>query len=110
MHITDNNTIFGTTIYELPETKVPIIADMTSSLLSRKIDVSKYGMIYAGFQKNIAPAGTTVVIMRDDLYGKLEENLPSMYSYKALIDAESLYNTPSTFNIYVSNLVLKWLK
>jgi len=110
VHITDNNTLFGSTLFQLPETDVPIIADMTSSLLSREIDVSKYGMIYAGFQKNIAPAGTAVVIIRDDLYEKLEEKLPAMYSYKTLVDIDSLYNTPSTFNVYFSNLVLKWIK
>ena len=110
LHLTDNNTIFGTTLFQLPETQVPIIADMTSSLLSREIEVEKYGIIYAGFQKNIAPAGTAVVIMREDIYEQLEEKLPAMYSYKTLVDIYSLYNTPSTLNVYVSNLVLKWVQ
>jgi phosphoserine aminotransferase len=71
IHITDNNTLFGTTIYDVPQVEVPIIADMTSSILSRKIEVSKYALIYAGFQKNIGPSGTALVIIRDDLYDKL---------------------------------------
>jgi phosphoserine aminotransferase len=111
LHITDNNTIYGTTIFDVPDVNVPIIADMTSSLLSRKINVSDYAMIYAGFQKNLGPSGTALVLMNDELYNKLpEKKIPNMYSYKKLIDADSGYNTPSTFNIYVANEVLKWVK
>lgn len=110
LHITDNNTLYGSTLFEAPETSVPIIADMTSSLLSRNIDVTRYSMIYAGFQKNIAPAGTAVIIMNKELYSSLVDDLPAMYSYKNLIDKESLYNTPSTLNVYMANLVLKWVQ
>jgi phosphoserine aminotransferase len=110
VHITDNNTICGTKTYDIFETSVPIIADMTSSILTAKIDVSKYAMIYASFQKNLGAAGTAVIIIRDDFLQTAAENIPDLYSYKALLKEDSIYNTPATFNIYTAYLVLKWVK
>ena len=111
LHITSNNTIFGTEFHTFPETgDVPLIADMSSDIACRKIDVSKFGLIYAGAQKNMGPAGVTVVIIRQDLLEKSPDNIPTMTSYKIIGGKDSLYNTPPTFNVYIVKLVLEWMK
>ena len=109
-HITGNNTIYGTRLSELPDTNAPIVADMSSCILSERVDVSKYGMIYAGAQKNMGPAGLTVVIMREDLIGKAPDSVPVMLNYKTHADSDSMYNTPPTYSIYICKLVLEWLR
>jgi phosphoserine aminotransferase len=109
-HCTSNNTIYGTEMFSLPETKVPVVCDMSSDIMSRVIDVSKYDLIYAGAQKNIGPAGATVVIVKDEILGKTTNKIPSMLDYKQHIDGGSMYNTPPVFSIYVAMLNLRWLK
>jgi phosphoserine aminotransferase len=104
LHITTNNTIYGTKINELPKTDVPIVADMSSNIMSEKINVSDYGLIYAGAQKNIGPAGVTIVIIREDLIG-LVEGLPTMLDYKTHVKKGSMHNTPPTYGIYMAKLV-----
>ena len=111
MHFTPNETIAGVEFPYLPETgDVPIVADMSSTILSRQIDVSKYGLIYAGAQKNIGPAGLTVVIVRDDLIGNSIDGTPAMFDYKTHADNDSMYNTPATYSWYLAGLVFDWLK
>ncbi len=110
VHFCPNETIDGIEINELPVTELPIVADMSSTILSRRIDVSKYGVIYAGAQKNIGPAGLTIVIVRDDLLEQGMATLPSVLSYKTLAEKESMFNTPPTFAWYLAGLVFKWLK
>ncbi|MGF1690675.1 3-phosphoserine/phosphohydroxythreonine transaminase [Photobacterium kagoshimensis] len=110
VHFCPNETIDGIEIRDLPETDKPIVADMSSTILSREIDVSKYGVIYAGAQKNIGPAGLTLVIVRDDLLGKAKGILPSILDYSVLVDKESMFNTPPTFAWYLAGEVFKWLK
>jgi phosphoserine aminotransferase len=110
VHMTANNTIFGTEWSYVPETTgAPLIADASSNIFSRPIDVSKFGMIYAGAQKNLGPSGVTVVIVREDLLARSSESLPVMLNYKTMADNASLYNTPPAFGIYILGLVLKWL-
>ncbi len=109
-HVTSNNTIYGTEMFALPQTKVPVVCDMSSDIMSRVIDVSKYDLIYAGAQKNIGPAGLTVVIVKDEILGKTGRSIPSMLDYKVHIEGESMYNTPPVFAIYVAMLNLNWLK
>lgn len=110
VHITYNNTIYGTEFHSVPDVNDQIlVADMTSCILSEPIDVSDFGVIYAGAQKNIGPAGLTVVIIREDLIG-LVPNLPSMLDYAVHVKNESMYNTPPTFAIYMAGLVLQWLE
>jgi phosphoserine aminotransferase len=109
-HYTSNNTIYGTELFELPVTKVPVVCDMSSDIMSREIDVTKYDLIYAGAQKNIGPAGLTVVIVKDEILGKTGRSIPSMLDYKSHIDAGSMYNTPPVFSIYTAMLNLRWLK
>ncbi|MDQ3072539.1 MAG: 3-phosphoserine/phosphohydroxythreonine transaminase [Bacteroidota bacterium] len=109
-HITTNNTIFGTQLQEIPESPVPIIADMSSDIFSRPVQMEKYGLIYAGAQKNMGPAGTTLVIVRKDLLGKVDRKIPTMLNYSTHIEKESMFNTPPVFAIYLSMLTLKWLK
>jgi len=109
-HCTSNNTIFGTQMKAFPEVGVPTICDMSSDIFSRKIDVSKFDMIYAGAQKNMGPAGTTLVIIKDELLGKSGRAIPSMLDYQTHIAKDSMYNTPPVFAIYVSMLTLEWLK
>ncbi len=110
VHITTNNTIEGTVYTDLPETgKVPLVADMSSNILSAPYDVRKFGVIYAGAQKNIGPAGLTVVIIRDDLINR-SDTISAMLDYKIQADNHSLYNTPPTFSIYLAKLVLEWLQ
>ncbi|MFV0574311.1 MAG: 3-phosphoserine/phosphohydroxythreonine transaminase [Vibrio sp.] len=110
VHFCPNETIDGIEINDLPETDLPIVADMSSTILSREIDVSKYGVIYAGAQKNIGPAGLCIVIVRDDLLDLACDVLPSILNYKVLFEKESMFNTPPTFAWYLSGLVFKWLK
>ena len=110
-HITTNNTIYGTRYTELPNTgDVPLVADMSSNILSQVYDVTKFGLIYAGAQKNIGPAGLTIVIIREDLIGNALDITPTMLNYKTHSDNNSLYNTPPTYSIYVAKLVFEWLK
>ncbi|KKD00793.1 3-phosphoserine/phosphohydroxythreonine transaminase [Photobacterium halotolerans] len=110
VHFCPNETIDGIEIRDLPQTDKPIVADMSSTILSRKIDVSQYGVIYAGAQKNIGPAGLTIVIVRDDLLGLAKDILPSILDYKVLAEKESMFNTPPTFAWYLAGEVFKWLK
>lgn len=111
VHFTPNETIGGVEFPYLPETgDVPLVADMSSTILSRPMDVSKYGVIYAGAQKNIGPAGLTVVIVRDDLIGETIAGTPSMFSYQTHVDTDSMYNTPPTYAWYLAGLVFEWLK
>ncbi len=111
VHYTPNETIGGVEIFWTPEVgDVPLVADMSSTILSRPIDVSKYGVIYAGAQKNIGPAGLTIVIVREDLMGETVAGTPTMFDYKIHADNESMYNTPATFAMYTAGLVFKWLK
>jgi phosphoserine aminotransferase len=111
LHITSNNTIFGTQWANYPETgSVPLIADMSSDIGSRPFDIGKFGLIYAGAQKNMGPSGVTFVIIREDLMEKSPDNIPTMTSYKIIGGKDSLYNTPPTFGIYILKLVLQWVK
>ncbi len=110
VHMTYNNTIFGTRYTELPETSATLVTDMSSNILSEVIDVKKFGLIYAGAQKNIAPAGLTIVIVRKDLLGKAMDICPTMLNYAVQAKNNSLYNTPPCFPIYIAMLVFKWLK
>ncbi|GAL04825.1 phosphoserine aminotransferase [Photobacterium aphoticum] len=110
VHFCPNETIDGIEIRDLPVTDKPIVADLSSTILSREIDVSKYGVIYAGAQKNIGPAGLTIVIVRDDLLGKAQTVLPSILDYSVQVDKESMFNTPPTFAWYLAGEVFKWLK
>jgi phosphoserine aminotransferase len=111
VHYTSNETIGGVEIFWTPQTgKVPLVADMSSHILSRPIDVSKYGLIYFGAQKNVGPAGLTIVIVRDDLIGQSLEGTPVMFDYQTQADSDSMYNTPPTYAIYIAGLVFKLLK
>ena len=110
VHICFNNTIFGTKWDYIPETTAPLVADMSSCILSEPFDVTKFGMIYAGAQKNMAPAGLTVVIIRDDLLGNASPICPTMLDYKVMADNGSMYNTPPCWCIYVAGLVAKWVE
>ena len=106
-----NNTIFGTEWHYDPETgNVPMVADMSSNILSKPVDVSKYGMIYAGAQKNMGPAGVAVCIVREDLLGHYRENMPVLLDYKLMADKNSMYNTPPTYAIYMVKLVAEWVE
>ncbi len=110
-YICDNNTIYGTEWKYVPETgNTPLVSDMSSNILSKPIDVSKYGVIYAGAQKNMGPAGVTVVIVREDLLGNYKENSPVLLDYKLMADKDSMYNTPATYGIYILKLVLEWIR
>jgi phosphoserine aminotransferase len=110
LHYTPNETIGGLEFFWTPESKVPLVADMSSTILSRPIDVNKFGLIYAGAQKNIGPAGLTIVIVRKDLLGKASSITPTMMDYKTAADNDSMYNTPPTLAWYLAGLVFKWLK
>ena len=111
VHFTSNNTIYGTEWKSEPGTgNVPLVCDASSDILSKKIDVSKYGIIYAGAQKNMGPSGVTTVIIRKDLAERSQDTLPSMLSYKIHVDNKSLFNTPNTFGVYIINLVAKWIR
>ena len=111
VHYTPNETIGGVEIFWTPQTgDVPLVADMSSTILSRSVDVSKFGVIYAGAQKNIGPAGLTIVIVREDVLGQTLAGTPTMFDYKTHADNESMYNTPPTYGIYMAGLIFKWLK
>ena len=110
LHITTNNTIYGTEIKHDIDCPVPLIADMSSDILSRRVDVSKYELIYGGAQKNAGPAGVAFAIIRKDSLGKVSRYIPTMLDYRTHLDKESMFNTPPVFSIYVMNETLKWLK
>lgn len=111
LHITSNNTIFGSQYHTFPDTgSTPLVADMSSDILSRPIDVSKFGLIYAGAQKNLGPAGVTLVIIRDELARRVHRTVPAIWRYSTHADEKSLYNTPPVSAIYLTKLVLKWVK
>ena len=110
LHYTSNNTICGTQFHQIPETNIPVICDMSSDIFSKPIDVSKYDMIYAGAQKNMGPAGTTLFIVKDSALGQSGRNIPSMLDLQKHIDKDSMYNTPPVFAVYTSMLTLEWLK
>ncbi|MGB5646027.1 MAG: 3-phosphoserine/phosphohydroxythreonine transaminase [Muriicola sp.] len=110
LHLTSNNTIFGTQIKSFPTTKVPVVCDMSSDIFSRQLDFSKFDLIYAGAQKNMGPAGTTLIIVKEDLLGKVTRKIPSILDYQVHIAKESMFNTPAVFPVYVCMLTLQWLK
>jgi phosphoserine aminotransferase len=110
LHLTSNNTIFGTQIKHFPVVDCPLICDMSSDIFSRQLDFSMFDMIYAGAQKNMGPAGTTLVIIKEDILGKVSRQIPSMMDYKTHISKSSMFNTPAVFSVYVSMLTLRWLK
>lgn len=110
-YIATNNTIYGTVYAEIPQTKnIPLVADMSSNILSEPIDVKKFGLIFAGAQKNIGPAGLTIVIIREDLVGKAPENIPTLLNYKTQVENASMANTPPCYAIYIAGLVFEWIK
>lgn len=109
-HVTSNNTIYGTQMKRFPKVNAPLICDMSSDILSRQLDFSQFDLIYAGVQKNIGPAGSTLVLIKEDLLGKVDRPIPTMMDYKVHISKDSLFNTPSVYSIYVSMLNLRWLK
>ena len=110
-HICLNNTIYGTKFTKLPETgEVPLIADLSSCILSEPLDVSKFGLIYAGAQKNMGPAGLTVVIVREDLVGYARDITPTMFNYQTHVENQSMYNTPPCYSIYICKLILEWIE
>ena len=109
-HVTTNNTIYGTELREDIDCPVPLVADMSSDILSRRVDVSKYALIYGGAQKNAGPAGVAFVIVRKDSLGKVSRHIPTMLDYRVHIDKGSMFNTPPVFSIFVMNETLKWLK
>lgn len=111
VHYCPNETVDGIEMFDIPETNgVPLVADMSSTILSRNIDVSKFGLIYAGAQKNIGPSGLTIVIIREDLLGTNKEQTPCIMNYKLIADNDSMYNTPPTYGWYLAGLVFEWLK
>lgn len=110
LHLTSNNTIFGTQIKEFPKTDCPLVCDMSSDIFSRQLDFSQFDLIYAGAQKNMGPAGTTLVVVKDDILGKVSRKIPSMLDYKTHIGKDSMFNTPPVFPVYVSMLTMQWLK
>ena len=109
-HCTSNNTIFGTQMQSFPEVQVPLVCDMSSDIFSRVLDFSKFDLIYAGAQKNMGPAGTTLVVVKEDILSKVSRQIPSMLDYKVHIGKDSMFNTPAVFPVYVSMLTLEWLK
>jgi phosphoserine aminotransferase len=110
LHLTSNNTIYGTQMHSFPESSVPVVCDMSSDIFSRKMDFSKFDLIYAGAQKNIGAAGATVMVVKEDILGKTGRKMFSMLDYAVHIKGESMYNTPPVFSVYVCMLTLKWLK
>jgi len=110
LHITNNNTIYGTQIHSYPDTNIPFIGDMSSEIFSRPVDATKYDLIYAGAQKNMGPAGTTLVIVKEEILGKIERDIPTMLDYRTHIKKDSSFNTPPVLPIYVSMLTLDWVK
>jgi len=110
LHYTSNNTIYGTQFKSYPETDNILVCDMSSDIFSKKIDVNKFGLIYAGAQKNMGPAGTTLIIVKNEILGKNGRDIPTMLDYQKHIEKESMFNTPPVFSVYVSMLTLEWLK
>ncbi len=110
LHLTSNNTIFGTQIKKFPTGDTPLVCDMSSDIFSRQLNFSQFDLIYAGAQKNMGPAGATLVIVKEDILGKVSRQIPSMLDYKVHIGKDSMFNTPSVFAVYVSMLTLQWLK
>jgi phosphoserine aminotransferase len=110
IHVTSNNTIYGTQIKEFPKTNDLLVCDMSSDIFSRELDFSKFDLIYAGAQKNMGPAGTTLVVVKDEILGKTGRTIPAMLDYQVHISKDSMFNTPAVFPIYVSMLTLQWLK
>ena len=110
LHVTTNNTIFGTQLKDIPVTDAPLVADMSSDIFSRELDFSKFSIIYAGAQKNMGPAGTTLVVVKEDILGKVTRQIPNILSYEQHISKGSMYNTPPVFAVYTSLLTLRWLK
>ncbi len=110
LHLTSNNTIYGTQLHQLPATEVPIVCDMSSDIFSRPIDSNKYGLIYCGAQKNMGPAGTTLVIVNKNMLGKVKREIPTMLNYETHIKKNSSFNTPPVYAIYVSMLTMQWVK
>lgn len=109
-HCTSNNTIFGTQIKDFPSVEIPLVCDMSSDIFSRQLNFSKFDLIYAGAQKNMGPAGTTLVIVKEEILGKVTRKIPSMLDYAVHISKDSMYNTPAVYAVYVSLLTLKWLE
>ena len=109
-HCTSNNTIFGTQMKTFPNSPIPMVCDMSSDIFSRTLDFSKFDLIYAGAQKNMGPAGTTLVVIKEDILGKVSRKIPSMMDYKKHIASGSMFNTPPVFAVYTSMLTLEWLK
>ncbi len=109
-HITSNNTIYGTQLQKFPSVSVPLVCDMSSDIFSREIDANLFDLIYAGAQKNMGPAGATLIIVKNDILGKVNRKIPSMLDYKVHIEGGSMYNTPPVFALYVSMLTLRWVK
>ena len=109
-HCTSNNTIFGTQIKSFPDCEIPMVCDMSSDIFSRQLDFSKFDIIYAGAQKNMGPAGTTLVVIKEDVLGKVSRKIPSMMDYKVHLSKSSMFNTPPVFAVYTSMLTLEWLK
>ncbi|MDT8346322.1 MAG: 3-phosphoserine/phosphohydroxythreonine transaminase [Flavobacteriaceae bacterium] len=109
-HCTSNNTIYGTQMQSFPATNISLICDMSSDIFSRQLDFSKFDLIYAGAQKNMGPAGTTLVVVKEEILGKVSRAIPSMLDYKTHISKDSMFNTPAVFPVYVSMLTLEWLK
>ena len=109
-HCTSNNTIFGTQMKSFPTTNIPVVCDMSSDIFSRSLDFSKFDLIYAGAQKNMGPAGTTLVVVKEEILGKTGRAIPNILNYEQHIAKESMYNTPAVFAVYTSLLTLKWLK
>ncbi|BDW94007.1 phosphoserine aminotransferase [Flagellimonas marinaquae] len=110
LHLTSNNTIYGTQFKEFPKTAVPLVCDMSSDIFSRQMDFSQFDLIYAGAQKNMGPAGTTLVVVKEDILGKVSRKIPSMMDYSVHIAKDSMFNTPPVFAVYVSMLTMQWLK
>lgn len=110
LHLTSNNTIFGTQIKNFPNTDIPLVCDMSSDIFSRELDFSKFDIVYAGAQKNMGPAGTVLVIVKDEVLGKSERQIPSMLDYQIHASKDSMFNTPPVFAIYTSMLTLQWIK
>ncbi len=110
LHLTSNNTIFGTQVKEFPTTTVPLVCDMSSDIFSRKLDFSKFDLIYAGAQKNMGPAGTTLVVVKEEILGEVSRQIPSMLDFQVHISKDSMFNTPPVFSVYTSMLTLQWLK
>lgn len=108
-HCTSNNTIFGTQMKKFPSTSIPVVCDMSSDIFSRQLDFSKFDLIYAGAQKNMGPAGTTLVIIKEDILGEVSRKIPSMLNYKTHLDKDSMFNTPPVYAVYVSLLTMRWL-